>query len=182
MREPIDLKIYNQYLYKGIPTGNSKNAGNVWCLICSLAMLYSRLFNISISPQTMNMLLRMHSGFRERSNLVVWDRNGVKPLETIFPDAKLDIHLWNKNNGHLSEEKIVTPSIISVDGLMTTREYDSHFLFAYMRYGLNGKPNIYAFDPYIGKYISVLDYYNKGSLKDSIYSVINIKKTDSDIF
>jgi len=178
MREPIDLRIYNQYLYKDIPAGNSKKAGNVWCLICSLAMLYSRLFHVAISPQTMNKLLRMHAGFRARSNLVVWERNGIKPLETIFPDAKLDINLWNKNKGHLPEDKIKTPAIISVDGLMTTKEYDSHFLFAYMKYGLNDKPTIYAFDPYVGKFINVLDYYNKGSLKDSIYSVINIKKIE----
>lgn len=176
MKEPIDIRLYNQHLYKDMPAGESDESGNVWCLICSLALLYSRMFGICITPQTLNELLKMNAGFKSKSNLVVWNRLGVKPLELIFPDSKVDIKLWDKKVGHRDVAEIKEPSIISVDGLMTTKEYDSHFLFAYMKYERNKKKDLYAFDPYLGKYISVLEYYNKGSLKNSVYSIINIKK------
>jgi len=145
-----------------------------WCAICSLAKLLSDLYGIEredITPLWLNNELKKVKGFAEDSGCIIWER-----LTKIFP-VSLQVYLYDGK--HWTPRLIKCPSLISVDGIQGTEEYDSHFLYA-MDYVFDEDDrnviDYMVFDPYYGDVVKLSERYKKGTLKNKIYSIINIDR------
>ena len=163
------MEKYNQHRYKHLPLGWADFSDNSWCAICSVAYAVSKKFDIEIYPSTLNELLKMHNGFLKSSGVLKW---GV--LEEIFPD--LDIHTHLYNCVHYDPSMVNYMDIVSVDGERYKKGYQSHFVCV-VNPVLNEEYDIVdfkIFDPYHGDVVNLTNRYNKGNLKDSIYTIINL--------
>ena len=165
----MNYEKYNQHRYKHLPLGWSDFSGNDWCAICSVAYAVSKKFDIEIYPATLNKLLKMHNGYLKCSGVLKWD-----VLEDIFPDLNIRPHLFD--GVHYEPDIINYFDIVSVDGNRYKEGYQSHFVTIVgpvldEEYGMI---DFKIFDPYHGDEINLLNRYNKGNIKDSIYSIIGL--------
>lgn len=162
-----------------------KEYGFGFCAICSLAKLLSEIKDMDLLPTALYKLLRENNGLE--GNFVKW--SFVKN----FFDVSTRTILWTKyRKKHTDLDLICPPCIISVDAYRQTKEYESHFVYlknwnyelvrnnnsklpydikstSYVKKIVNGS----IFDPINGELLVVPHYGN--DLKNSIYSVINIK-------
>ena len=161
-----------------------KEYGFGFCAISSLAKFLSELLDIDLLPTALYKLLKDNNGLE--GNLVKW--NSIKN----FFDVSVHTILWTKDRKvHTELDLIQPPCIVSVDGYRITKEYDSHFIYlrnwTYDNYYNNYIPqgaettsfvkkiaNAEIFCPINGK-LFLVSHFGR-DLKNSIYSVINIKK------
>ena len=149
---------FYQFLYEKISVGFAKKVfnkkGGDWCLICSICFLVSMTTGIPLYPKLLNWLLKRHKGFV--GGLVIWD---------VLADVlgiNINKRLWDGTN-HPDIDSIKTPCIISIDGIKSTKEYDSHFIVLIKKL----KDVILVYDPFIGS-TKVID-------NPEIFSVIELE-------
>ena len=168
----MNYEKYNQHRYKKIPLGFNEFATNNWCVPCAASYSISKKFDIEIYPPTLNELLKMHNGYLKCSGEIKWGT-----LEEIFPALDIISHIYNKiTKIHYEPDIIGYYDIISVDGNRYEDEYQSHFV-SVVNPVLDEEYNIInfkIFDPYYGDEINLLNRYNKGNIKDSIYTIIGL--------
>ena len=155
-----------------------------FCAICSLAKLLSEILNMDLLPTALYKLLRENNGLD--GNEVIW--NSVKN----FYNVSTRTILWTKDRKiHTDLDLIEPPCIISVDGNRIKAGYQSHFIYlrnwTYDNYYNHYVPpgaktvsfvekivNAEVFCP-INSELLLIPHFGS-SLRDTIYSVINIKK------
>jgi hypothetical protein len=80
-----------------------------------------------------------------------------------------EIELWDEKRGHIDITKKIFPAIISVDG-MKVEGYQTHFVFGK---GLIRKnKDILISDPWDRDIKSVMEFYNRGDIRGSVFSYI----------
>ncbi len=136
------------------------------CGIVSLARYLSFLFDEIVHPVELNQILVKHSGFVNGGE-IWWNK-----VAEIF-GLKYDIELWNEKRGHIDIKKKVFPAIITVDGLKV-EGYQTHFVFGkgFIR---DGK-DILISDPFDKDIKTVMEYYNCGTVRQSVFSYIRFER------
>ncbi|MBS3742551.1 MAG: hypothetical protein KGY74_10565 [Candidatus Cloacimonetes bacterium] len=92
-------------------------------------------------------------------------------LEKLFP-VKVNPYIYNRDTkAHFDPGIIKSNAVISVDGQEVTG-YQSHFLAVDGK----GKDTLFAYDPWRDCIVDIMEIYNKGSLKQSVFTIVNMKK------
>lgn len=139
------------------------------CAICSIAIAKTEMSSIRYYPDTIYDILKRGGGLTE-DNGVIW--NKLKPLLGIEAFA----YLFNRETQyHYPLDIIKPPAIITVDGILSTEEYDSHFVFLRdIIFNSCDRINFEIFCPING---NLLFEPHWGKLeKKKIYSIINLKE------
>lgn len=170
---------FSQWSYRHKLLGHNPNLsklnGGSWCAICAEAKLITELTDVPFYPATLNYLRLKFRGFVKQDDKyagdeIIWSRINR------FLNIEVNPILWNDDRGHILLGRIKFPTIISVDG-QTKTGYQSHFLYG--RKGIYDKDklvNIEIFDPYYDRNFLLYPHYDKGTLRDTIYSVINYRR------
>ena len=163
-----------------------KEYGFGFCAICSLAKFLSELLDIDLLPTTLYKLLKDNNGLD--GNLVKW--NSIKN----FFDVSVHTILWTKDRKvHTELDLIQPPCIVSMDGNRIKKGYQSHFVYLrnwnyeLVRNNNNKLPYDIKSTSYVKKIVNgaifcpingelLLIPHFGSNLRNSIYSVINIKK------
>lgn len=141
------------------------------CAICSIAVADSEMYDTRTYPDTVHSLLKRWKGLNG-SNGIVWKR--LEWIFNILPDA----HLYNRETKkHFDLSVVKPPAIITVDGILSTEEYDSHFI--YLRrliYDKQKLVNAEVFCPINGNLLFAPHFGE--FIKENVYSIINLRKGD----
>ena len=171
---------YNQHQFKDVlPEFVDINTGqSTLCLVCSIAKMMTDIRRVPYYPQTIVDLFRVNNGFDEDPS------DGTKTIIkwSTFSDIWRDIYvvplLWDRETKvHYNPSAIRLPSIVSVDGSMLIKGYQSHFAYVQnLIYKGNKIVNAEIFDPWRDRTLLVVPHYGD-NLKDAIYSIINFVKS-----
>jgi len=132
------------------------------CGVVALAEYLTFLSGELVHPVELNQILVEHSGFMNGGE-IWWLR-----VAQIF-DLGHDIELWNEQRGHIDIKKKLFPAIISVDGL-EIEGYQTHFVFG--KGLIQRNEDILISDPWDEDIKSVMGYYNRGNIRESVFSYI----------
>jgi len=139
---------------------NEKGCGPV-----SLAEYLTFLFGKLIHPVELNQILVENSGFMNGGE-IWWLR-----VAQIF-ELDHEIELWDEKRGHIDITKKIFPAIISVDGLKV-EGYQTHFVFG--KGLIRNKKDILISDPWDRDIKSVMEYYNRGDIRESVFSYVRFE-------
>jgi len=145
-----------------------KEFGFGCCAICSIAIAKTEMSGIRYYPDTVYDILKRGNGLI--NNQVIWE--SLKKLLGIkaFP------HLFDREiQYHYPLDIIKPPAIITVDGILSTEEYDSHFIYVRdIIFNKYDRINYEIFCPING---NLLFSPHFGKLeKKNIFSIINLKR------
>jgi hypothetical protein len=132
------------------------------CGVVALARYLTFLLDEVVHPVELNQILVENSGFMNGGE-IWWLR-----VAQIF-ELDHEIELWNEKRGHIDIAKKVFPAIISVDGLKV-EGYQTHFVFG--KGLIRNKKDILISDPWDEDIKSVMEFYNRGDLRGSVFSYI----------
>lgn len=140
------------------------------CAICSIALADSEMYSCRTYPDTVFSLLKRWGGLT-KDNEVIWKR-----LKWIL-NIKTRAFLYNrKTKKHFDLDTIITPAIISVDGITATERYDSHFIFLRKIIYIDVKK-----DEILADLFCPIRGNKKTTLKKKeTYSIINLEKLSND--
>ena len=119
---------------------------------------FSDLVNI---PNNTWMNIYQDLGIFDIDGNIIWKR-----LERLFPQLIVEPKLWDGEHKEIKEY----PAVVSVDGQEDDKEPD-HFVVA------EKKRNdiVWIYDPYDGATIDLEIRYGKGTIEESIFSIINFR-------